>query len=234
MKSRMTKSGKTPNIIFCFALLAVSCGLPTIIYLYPPKDFSSSGTSQLSLQHDIANYEPTEGAFQSFKGYEIYYRVYDAQTTADSDLSKLTVKASSTDSNGIGPSQFMDYAEGLGFVRLRDNATNTPPLIGIQNPSQDVSYYINLNAAGSDWTLTNSRDSATSMLVRNIVRPDVSFSDLEGYLEGDADYAGTTNSPSGVYLVFFAVAYGNDPAEPWILVYSTPDLNSESMAYGNP
>jgi len=209
-------------------LILSACGLPTYIYLYPPLDFFSPSANRLQIDHDINNYDSTEGANQSFKGYEIYYRAYDNATAAQTDINLLISNASIYSDY---PTKFKLYAENtLHFVRLRIKENNSSPLISITNPSIDgISYYVYLNA-NSDWKLNNGSVD-TASLARNIASQDFnsrySFFSQANYQSGDADYEGA-NSPGTVYFAFFTIAFGSDSFES---VYSDPSIISSPILY---
>lgn len=225
MKRRILWGALSSMAFLC--ILFGSCGLSNYIYLYPPRDFSSSaGSPPLALTHDIQNYNDTEGSSQSFKGYEIYYRAYSSSSEAETDIENLTVASSRY---ADSPASFISYAENLSFLRMLNSSTAIPPLISITNPSTEAQYYIYLNAA-SDWTLLlDSTQKAT--LVRNISESSRgSFYLKSNYKSIDADYEGA-DSPSTVYFVFFAVAYGSNPDSVGEEVYSAPVIIDTDVTY---
>jgi hypothetical protein len=223
---------------FCFLLSA--CGLPTYIYLYPPTDFfntGSSGSTLLELDHNAQNYDSSEGSNQSFRGYEIYYRVFDTTSAATSAVSTLSSQASAYYKD---PDSFMTWANGASYVRLRNVTTNLSPLISLtaSAAASDQAYYVNLDdlmaTVSGSWTLYNVTDADTSsahvVLRRNIseaLRSD--FQTAANYHTNDEDYTGSSN-PSMVYFVFFAVAYGWDDSN-FTEVYSVPAIISNYVSY---
>jgi hypothetical protein len=242
MRRRM-KPSRTVELFlgatFCFLLSA--CGLPTYIYLYPPTDFFNTGSSEspllLELDHDSQNYDSSEGSDQSFRGYEIYYKVYDSETAANSAVSTLSSQASTYYKD---PDSFMTWANGANYVRLRNETTNVSPLISLtaMEAESDQSYYVNLDDLDVDvpgsWTLYNVSDantpSAHIVLRRNISETSRSdFQTASNYHSGDEDYTGS-NDPSKVYFVLFAVAYGYDVSN-FSDVYSVPAYITSWFSY---
>jgi hypothetical protein len=214
-------------VALCFLLSA--CGLPTYVYLYPPTEFSSPGSGLLSIVNNSNNYDSSEVADQSFAGYEGYYRGYSDQATAISMARTLQSKASTYSED---PDSFFSYATNtVNFVRVRsinsgDTTPNdTQPLIEIlaSEASIDNSYLIYLNS-NSDWLLRKSDGTTSLSLCRSIAENSrFSFYKKSNYLSSssDGDYVGD-DSPSTVYFVFFAVAYGTDPDSPGVSIYSSP------------
>lgn len=204
-----------------------SCGLPKILYLYSPKDFALPSSNLLHLIHNTQNYDASEGSSQSFKGYEIYYRAYDATSAAKTAYNQLTSYAESFYNS---PSNFLSSAtSGLGFVRMiskaSDGSTSAPPLISVNSPALDSNYDIYLNS-GADWNLKSN--SVSPSLDFSVFRNDgrkSSFYNLNDYTYADSsyDYSGESN-PKQIYFVFFALSYGQDPTTIGQAVYSSPFL----------
>ena len=130
------------------------------------------------------------------------------------------------------PDSFMSYANSAGFFRVRllgsDGApTDSTPLLSISaaKAQSDDTYYFNLEP-NSDWLLS---DGTTSQTICRSVADSTrcGFYKKANFLasSGDADYTGT-DSPSTLYFVFFAVAFGTDSSTPWMTVYSAPSLLS--------
>ncbi len=219
-----------PIIVFCFFLFfSIGCGLPTYLYLYPPSDFDDSSESQLTLEHNISNYDSTEGSDQSFKGYEIYYRAYDSPETAQDEINSLVTNASTYEGY---PDSFMTYATTtLDFVRLRFISSNESPLLSISNPSNSAYFYINLNA-DIDWTLNDEDNNILNYFARNITSDFStrgSFFTSSNYENGDDDYEGS-DAPAAIYFAFYAVAFGSD-SETFETVYSDPVVIDSYLSY---
>ncbi|HWR10921.1 MAG TPA: hypothetical protein VN445_03795 [Rectinemataceae bacterium] len=218
------------SVIICFLVLINSgCGLPTYLYLYSPSDFFKSSESQLALEHNISNYDSSEGSDQSFKGYEIYYRVYDSSTAAQSDIDSLVSMASNYEGY---PDSFMTYAtSSLDFVRLRSVSSNESPVISISNPSDSAVFYVNLND-GAEWSLNDGDNSILSYLARSITSDFStrgSFFTSSNYESGDDDYEGS-DAPAAIYFAFYTVAFGSDP-ETFETVYSDPVIIDSYLSY---
>lgn len=205
---------------FLVSIIAGSCGLPKTLYLYPPLSFSASGSNTVMLDHNPQNYDALEGANQSFKGYEIYYRIYDTENTASSDISLLSNRINTFYDS---PDRVMSYATGtLKFVRMKNSTTSSQPLISVSTPANPSQFVLTLNQVGN-WTITNTATDASFDVVRTILDSSrQSFSQKSNYLVQDPDYSGAADNPDPIYVVFFAVAYANDPEAIGQMVFSIP------------
>ena len=206
-----------------------SCGLYTYIFsLYPPISFDDKGSNLLELYHNLSN---NDGADQEFLGYEIFYRAYDDPAIANDDAVLLNNAVDNYENN---PDGFMNYTEGLGFLRLRKktDSTDNPPLVIISDSSPEL-YYLELNS-GSDWVISpdQSITSDDIVLVRSISLDYTtrrSFYTATNYRKGDADYEGES-SPKTVFFVFFATAFGTDTTS-FTNIYSLPKVIDSIIEY---
>lgn len=182
-------------------LLLFSCGLPTSDYLYPPADFSASGNNPVRLEHDTRNIDEVG---ELFKGYDIYYRIFDSKDDADKSYSDLNNNLTSGDIAQI------ESTEGY-YVLVKDNDSSVP-LIPVSDNTHNF-FYLNLYSEKT-WTITaiNPDESETTLfsILRN--KSDTAtaeFYSSNDYSSNDHDYEGDGISASeSVYIVFFAVAYG--------------------------
>lgn len=155
----MTKHARSIVICLAFALLAAGCGLPTVSYLYPPQDMSVENAI-ISVANDSRNYESSEGTSQTYKGIEIFYRIYQNENSASAMVS--TTLPDLVDSYADNPDSLMNLLTGSSykFSRLRNSYSRSEPLIPI-DASDESSFYINISST-SDWVLTD--DSSTPLL----------------------------------------------------------------------
>jgi hypothetical protein len=221
-------------ILIC--ILGVSCGLPSVPYLYPPSEFDVSSSS-IKIKNNMDNYQASEGGSQSYRGLEIYYHVYESLSSAALAYSQLAALASSYENY---PSTFIKNVTGSNyrFQRLRNANSNSPALIPVVNPALPVSYYINLSKT-SNWRITDensayfpSGDAALSTIIRNVtnrVPDDASFHAMD-FRSGDEDYTGAS-FPDTVYILMFGISYGQDPVTIGVPIYSAPSLDSDIIAF---
>ena len=228
------QAGALALILSTVLLLAAisSCGLPTVTYLYPPIDFSVD-SSGLSVKNDISNYDASEGSTQTYRGIEIYYRIYPSATAATSAIGTLNTLAASYADN---PDSFINLVAGATykFSRLRKKTSTTQPLV--QLAADDGSgYYINFSKS-VDWALSDENGNVISSITRtldsNANNSNLSFFEKD-YNVGDYDFAGSSNATSTtqVYIVFFAVSYGIDQSTVGQPVYSAPYVASSYAEY---
>ncbi len=234
----MTKHARSIVICLAFALLAAGCGLPTVAYLYPPQ-YMSVDNAGLSVKNDPRNYESSEGTSQTYKGIEIFYRIYQNENAASAMVS--TTLPDLVDSYADNPDSLMSLLSGSSykFSRLRNSYSRSEPLIPI-DASDESSFYINISST-ADWLLTDdsntplldSSSNDISIMVRTLdsTSSDVRFSEKD-FNAGDDDYNGTTGSSSDTYyIVLFSVSYGLDQSTIGQTVYSMPYIPTSYVEY---
>lgn len=218
----MLKSGSLLFVVLALSCVLCGCGLESIPYYNPPV-FSISGNNQLTVG-DNSNVGLDD---DTFKGYEIYYRVYTSEGIAESARTAL---ANYAENNPYDTDGFMTYAENLNFVRVRRKSDSPAPLI---SPSDDSYYYVNL-PSDSDWNITHGSDSSVSV-VRSIdatTRRSFYLLSNYSYTSGDADFAGSSDPQSGyLYFVFFAVGYGADTSGTFSTYYGAPTVAEKVFEY---
>ncbi len=206
-----------------------SCGIDTVILLYPPQDFSVPSKGFLDLSHQVENYDPLEGTSQSFKGYEIYYRAFDDADEASDEAALMVSKA---DEYSERPLAFWSYAtDDRSFARMRLNNSGDIPLMKLDSTAaaSEKSFYISMKS-DSNWKLSDD-GSLDLEVFRSIAEPSrLSFYKRTNFLTGDADYAGE-NNPSNLYFVFIAFAYGVDASTTGQAVYSIPFVIAEGVDF---
>ncbi|MDP2816622.1 MAG: hypothetical protein Q8O19_08095 [Rectinemataceae bacterium] len=218
------------NIIYLIIISVIeSCGLYSYISLNPPISFESKGSSLLELHHDLNN---NDGSEKEFLGYEIFYRAYDIYEIADGDKVLLI---DAVDKYEKSPDGFITYAKSLGFQRLQKYTDSNPdisPLISISDSSPSL-YYLEL--VPEDFWIISPDTSITlddTKITRNIIAnyaTRYSFNKKANYQEGDIDYEGKS-SPTTVYFVFFATAFGTDTAS-FSNIYSEAKVIGTTLQY---
>lgn len=212
---KVTSSPRTMPALFVLIAVAAllffffSCGLPTSDYLYPPSDFSST-SGILRLYHNTSNIDDSASA-ALFKGYDIYYRIFDSSTAADTSYTYLYNNLTYSNISTVAYSQKYYVLSKRNYAG--DAYDLTTPLIPFG--SSDTYTYFDLNINNSTtWTIT-ADDSATFLyyIVRDRgTTTSASTADFclhAQYNSGDQDYAGDgISSGDSVYIVYFAVAYG--------------------------
>lgn len=199
-------------------LLLFSCGLPTSDYLYRPADFSAFGNNLVELKHDTRNIDDVAALF---KGYDIYYRIFDSEIEARDSSTKLSSELTS------GNITSMASSEGY-YVLVKYKNTNTSPDLTVPlipvSDNTHISFDLHLNS-DSRWTITADDNQTTlfSILRNKSDTAKVDFYSSKDYSSDDHDYEGdgiSNNVDDSVYIVFFAVAYGTSSSQS--ALYSDP------------
>jgi len=220
-------------LLFLSLLFLAGCGLPTVTYLYPPLDMTVD-SNIVKVHNNSNNYEASEGINQTFKGIELFYRVYQNESTASAALAPL---GSLADTYSSDPESFIAIAtnDTYRFLRLRNSKTTIAPLLALA-ATDDNDYYLNLNSA-TDWTLTDSSNTSVFTDGSTIIRDlDTSTSNTSFYLKdfmaGDDDFNGSTiNTGDTVYIVFFSISFGVDQTTVGQTVYSVPYIPTTYASY---
>ena len=204
-----------------FILLLSACGLPTVAYLYPPS--MTVNNSIVRLNNDSRNYEASEGTSQTYRGIELFYRIYQDQNTADNVLTALANLSASYDG---APDSFIAAATGssYNFRRLRSSTSSSQPLLSIA--AGDESNF-DLSLTSGDWTF-----GIGSTIIRNITTTSNTSFYKKDFETGDDDYVGSTSNPTATYyIVLFAVSFGIDQTTVGQTVYSMPAIPSNYVSY---
>lgn len=204
-----TFSHRMVPALFVVALAAssflASCGWPTSDYLYPPSYFSTSGSNLVRLGHETGNIDDSAVA-ALFKGYDIYYRIFDTYSDAYSSYTYLD--------NNLTSTNIATVASSKGYYVLVKYNDSSVPLIPVSNNTYDY-FDLNLNAS-SRWTITSVVGNTTTTLSSvfrdkndstTITSSDADFCLSGQYSSSDHDYK-YSGGGSSVYIVFFAVSYG--------------------------
>ena len=182
--------------IVTLCIITISCGLPTTEYLYPPAIFSSTG-GVLVIEHDKRNIDEPD-VYSIFQGYEIYYRVFDNSDNATNSYSYISNMKST---NVINTANYYKY------YPLK-HGKDVSPLIKVSDNT--YTYYYLKMLLGETWTLIGDDPASTTILDSVVRNTSEDFYLYSKYEVGDLDYDGSNSSPSKVYIVFFAFAYGFD------------------------
>lgn len=203
-----------------FALLWSGCGISTTAYLYPPLDFSVDQSS-ITIRNNGLNYESSEGVNQTFKGINIYYRIFQDKSNAQGKQNDLLTLKEGYEGN---PDAFMNYAETQGFCYMRKATSSAQPtvIIAANNESQHT---INTTT----WEEKGLDNDSNYILVRNINRPENNFLE-KNFDADDQDYTGNDSTGGGTFhMVLFAVSYGEDSIG--APVYSDPFIADSILEF---
>jgi len=202
--------------------LAQACGISSIAYLEPP--YISVSNSQISVRNNSGNYFPSEGSSQTFKGIEIYYRVFEERTVAETAFISLNSYASQYQNY---PDNFMSNAINDGFTRMRRASDRNRPLISIAANNTGL-YTISLTS----WDLSDDANNVLFSVVRDIPADSSRLAFQErNFQADDVDYQGETWIGGGpFFIICFAVSFGEDSSGSSIgaPIYSLPSFAQNS------
>ncbi|MBR1638284.1 MAG: hypothetical protein IJ688_02745 [Treponema sp.] len=211
-------------ISFFSPFLFLSCGLD--VYFILPAPSSVNHTPVISYSYDNAyfefftneNFENTGGV--SFKGTEVYYKIYSSSSVMTSEVETLQSLASSDDTSSTAPTRLIT---SYGYKALRVQNSTESPLISFSGHSQLVyirlSDYLDMDEYSAKILVDgeNIYDSDTRMIpVRNISEQGTFNFGRSGTKDlvpksTDDDVKYTSMSDGNKwYVAMFAVAVGMD------------------------
>jgi len=201
-----------------FALLWSGCGISTTAYLYPPLDFSVDKSS-ITIRNNGLNYESSEGVNQTFKGINIYYRIFQDKSNAQGKQNDLLTLKEGYEGN---PDAFMNYAETQGFCYMRKATSSAQPTVIIAANNESLH-----TISTTTWELDND---SNYILVRNINhRPNENNFLEKNFDADDQDYMGNDSTGGGTFhMVLFAVSYGQDTIG---AIYSDPVIATTILEF---
>lgn len=224
-----------------FILVGLSgCGIETIPYIAPPlnvyQDTPISNDS--TFVHDYTN-----NVTDDFFGYELYYRIYDANGNDTSAQDEAQIAASTVP--GITLLQQYHFVRMLSDQSL--SGGGLPPLIPIATSAKGnpvnviVDFSDNSNLTNDDATATWT-DTANNSV--NLRRNDVTVAGnpqaLKGFFNGDYSqtdpdlYNISLSSSSSLFVVVYVLGYGVDISN-LNQIYSEPEfLGKFNLIYSYP
>ena len=235
-----------PSPFMCFAALFVlfaACGIEVYIYLEPVSTYINKPGSAVDealnyiafVTSDVVN---EASASDYFRGFEIYYRIYNNVTTLNSDVTAIESYSEDDDTQALAYSYLIStksYSRLTASSRLTDY-----PLI--PSASDNRAVYIRMyNTVSGAYTAGikvyqlsspySSSEDATLLADYGSPRRTISsatgntnkYNFLIDYItSSDSDVYWSTSSTSEgtLYVQFFVMAYGYD--ESFSSIYSPP------------
>jgi hypothetical protein len=194
------------------ALFISSCGIDTYVYLYPVSvclnvpsssdptyNFFSFRTS------DSKNYDEY-GSDSYFRGFEIYYKIYNSESQRSADVSAIY---SYNDSN---PTSALAYLTGTkGYKRMVHTGRTTDiPLIPASSSDRTVSIRLTDQSTYTAQFLVAGTNLGIPMRPKNEGTSFLSF-DYDDISTSDTDVLYTsTSSIDAWYVQAYVVVYGYD------------------------
>lgn len=203
-------SGLIGVIVSCVVLSLSGCGIDEYVYLYPVTNphvpSADSANNYFSfLTSDNKNSDEASGYF---KGFEIYYRIYNSESSRDSDVVAIN------NYNSDNPSSAYSYLINTKkYCRLSCSVRpiDSPLIPGSTN---DRIVVIDLGQSIKPYEISvagNSSLYAEPRRTNNGTTEDDKRFIFDEFDSGDSDY---TYSSSGktdtVYIQAYALAYGYD------------------------
>ena len=170
--SLTNKKLKLSFCVFFIFLCLFSCGIDYYIYLYPVVDVS------VCESYELENPDPTNNFFKFrtrdnansstsyFKGFQIFYRIYNSTAQMESDRSYINSYNTNTDYQA----NIITYLENRKFtpLALKDKGVS-PPVINASASGTDRSIQVKLGIEASDGLFID--DVSDGIPVRSVSTP---------------------------------------------------------------
>lgn len=192
------------KIVFLVSLfLFFSCGIDNILYLAPPRSMNDPSThtddSLKYFEFKTSDAENTTNAAGYFKGFEIFYRIYENSSDGESDIIAANRY---NDSNPSGAAEYL--LSSLSFFPLKCKDITDIPLIQAGTADRIVKFRL------IPYALSSAVLSIDSTVLGDVLRTTgMPFTSINN---GDKDVKSSQQPDiSGELLVaVFAAAYGMD------------------------
>lgn len=198
-------------VLFIIIVLLTACGLEDFRYLGPPiSPYKSATMKSIEFHHNIDNDDP-----DFFKGYELYYRIYDKEDNAKADVFKIQQYALAQ------PVSSYPQVLSLAYKKLQNkNNFLEVPLVSIPAVELNIDHTITLDITN----LNQEQILLDKIKILDIVRYSTSGTNTETFEfssinSGDSDFSYTGATTSTYYIVFVAFSYGFN-VEQLVTVYS--------------
>lgn len=232
---RERNEGRVIRLLAAALILTLAgCGIPSVSFIADPIPLSQTG-STLRFRHD------TENDSEDFKGYELYYKIYNANDLATIDGDRSFIEGADTPGTGRLTSR-----EFLRMVRTDDglpsgDGLEDPPMLPVSASARDQGFEVSVDfsAAAQTVVVTNPGESAASVQLfrQSVLIEEQSAQSFDLFLDpagfqytpgdpgSDADLALMLNEaydPVNTYrATVWAIAYGLD-ATNFQRIYSLP------------
>ncbi len=220
--------------ILLFLTLA-GCGIPSVSFIAEPIPLSPRGNT-LGFRHD------TENDNEDFQGYELYYKIYNANDTSSIDGDRSFIEGADTPGTGRLTSR-----EFLRMVRTDSgapsgNGLDDPPMLPVSSGRRDDPFEVavDFSQAASTVVVTNPGESEEEVRLyrQSVLIPEQSAESFDLFLDpagfqyttpgesgNDADLELMLDEPYDPVIQYrttvWAIAYGVDATD-FQRIYSLP------------
>ncbi len=185
-----------------------SCGLPDVIYLDPPI-FIHSPTSHIDGEEGYFSFktsdvENTTNAGAYFKGFDIFYCIYESETDCENEIKSAEAK---NEADPFGAASYLRTNLNFKFLARAGKSTDERPLIVSTGVDREVRFRLKDHSPTDKAELKIDSVSVGEVLRsngENFLNISITDNDVK-----KASLGGVLN-PTKFYIACFAVTYGND------------------------
>ena len=190
------------------AFIFFSCGIDDSVYLEPPKFIHSpsghNDDAQKYFEFETSDKENLNAALGFFKGFEVYYRIYESETDCENVIKNM-VKY--TETNPVNSVNYLFSSHNYKLLSHSNHSYQNKPIIKALtvSPSNDRRIIFRLedvDSFPSDFTVAGSKAGNTKRQ---------NGEEFAAAKRGDYDVQSSSNpSDDSFYVAVFASAYGYD------------------------
>lgn len=193
-------------LFFLNIFIFFSCGIDDIDYLEPPKLIHSptghSDEAQMYFEFETSDKENLNAALGFFKGFEVYYRIYESED----DCKKLIEKMIQyTDSNPANSVNYLLSSYNYKLLTYQGHSYQDRPLVPASGSPANRKVRFRIETV---LTLPNEffvEGGSSSKVLRQ------NAEEFTGVKPGDYDVQSSSNpSSDSFYVAAFAATYGFD------------------------
>ena len=183
-----------------------SCGIDDIVYLEPPKlTHNPTGhidEAQMYFEFETSDKENLNAALGFFKGFEVYYRIYESKTDCENLIKNMVQYNESNPANSVN---YLLSSYNYKLLTYQGHSYQDRPLVSYSGSPVNRKVRFRLEAVSS---FSNDFD------IDGTIQGKVSRQfgeDFTAAKRGDDDVQSSSNpSTNSFYVAVFAAAYGFD------------------------
>jgi len=203
-------SGLIGVIVSCVVLSLSGCGIDEYVYLYPVTNphLPSADLANNYFSFKTSDNKNSDEASGYFKGFEIYYRIYNSESTRNSDVVAIN------NYNSDNPSSAYSY-----LINTKNYCRMSCAVRPVDFPliiESTIDRIVVISLGQSNKTLGIFVDGDTSLYgearrTNNGTSEEEKIFDFEEIDNGASDFTYSSSGESDiVYIQAYAVAYGYD------------------------
>jgi hypothetical protein len=209
------------SLLACALVVLTSCGLDTFIYFYPVSQYLNWPSEDSAYNYfSFRTSDEKNGDNVYFKGYEIYYRIYNNSSTRSSDVSSIATY------NTNNPTTAYTYLiDTKKYVRMNaQTRLSNYPLFSASTTNQTVVIrFLDYGIYSAGVTVDGANYGLALRTIDNLSKDQTAYTFTYDEIQSsDSDVSYSTwddATQKKWYVQAFVMAYGYD--ESYKVIYSS-------------